>query len=191
MNCNKLQAILAAAAVGCLTACRPAAETSSVVTPEYDKQTGRLSRLTHDSSGNGKPDTVAVMDGNHVVRVEADEDENGTVDRWEYYTSSGQATPGQAPDVLEHVERATRRDGHINRWEFFENGKLVRVKEDTDGNGKVDKWEQYTDGTLTEMALDTAGRGTPDRKLIYNPEGGFDHIEVDKDGSGHFERLKP
>jgi hypothetical protein len=191
MACNKLQALIAAVAVACLTACGPATETSSGITPEYDKQSGRLSKLAHDSNGNGKPDTVAVMDGNRVVRVEADEDENGTVDRWEYYTSSSQATSGQAPDVLERVERATRRDGQINRWEFFDSGKLVRVNEDTDGNGKVDKWEQYADGTLTEIALDTTGRGTPDRKLIYSSDGNFDHIEVDKDGSGHFEPLKP
>ena len=184
--------ILGPVAAASLAACSPSAETSAVIQPEYDKHTGRLTKLAHDSNGNGKSDTVAVMDGPRVVRVEADEDENGTVDRWEYYTPSSQIAPtGQAPDVLEKVERSTKRDGRVNRWESFESGKLASVSEDTNGDGKVDKWEEYSDGTLTVLALDTAGRGTPDRKLVYKLDGTFDHIEVDKDGSGRFERVNP
>ena len=78
-----------------------------------------------------------------------------------------------------------------SRWEFFESGKLSSVHEDTNGDGKVDKWEEYSNGTLRVLALDTSGRGTPDRKLVYDLDGNFDHIEVDKDGSGRFERLNP
>ena len=191
-NNLRVRWFLAGFAVLSLTACSPSAETAAVIHPEYDQQSGKLTKLAHDSNANGKFDTVAMMDGNRVVRVEADEDENGTVDRWELYTSSGEASPiGQSPDVLERVERATKRDGHVDRWEFFEHGKLARVNEDSNGDGKVDKWEQYEDGTLREMALDTGGRGSPDRKLLYNADGNFDRVEVDKDGSGRFERVYP
>ena len=194
MNRNNLQVALAGVFLAVLlTGCGPSsAETSSTIQPEYDKQTGRLSKLSHDTNANGKSDTVAFMDGGRVVRVEADEDENGTVDRWEYYAQAGQAASSQnSDDVLARVERATRRDGHVNRWEYFEGGVLARVEEDTDGNGKVDKWEEYADGALRVMALDTVGRGTPDRKLVYRTDGSFDHIEVDPDGSGQFQPLKP
>ena len=101
-----------------------------------------------------------------------------------------QAPPGQAsqggrgaqnsPDkTIERIERATRHDGIVSRWEYFENGSLARVEEDTDGDGKIDKWETYAGGTLSIMALDTLHRGAPTRRLIYRPDGTLDRIEED------------
>ena len=55
------------------------------MTPEYDAQTGKLRLLKYDSDGNGKVDTVSYMDGSRIVRIEIDKDEDGKVDRWEYY----------------------------------------------------------------------------------------------------------
>ena len=55
------------------------------MTPEYDPQTGKLRLLKYDSDGNGKVDTVSYMDGSRVVKIEIDKDEDGKVDRWEYY----------------------------------------------------------------------------------------------------------
>ena len=55
------------------------------MTPEYDPLTGKLRLLKYDSDGNGKVDTVSYMDGSRVVRIEIDKDEDGKVDRWEYY----------------------------------------------------------------------------------------------------------
>ena len=79
----------------------------------------------------------------------------------------------------------------MSRWEYFENGVLTRIEEDTDGDGKVDKWESYRAGTLQTLSLDTTGRGTPDRRLVYAPDGSFVRIEADVTGSGHFEPVKP
>ena len=93
----------------------------------------------------------------------------------------------ESPDkTIERIERATRRDGVVSRWEYFDNGLLVRVEEDKDGDGKVDKWETYTDGSLSTMALDTRHRGKPDRRLVYRPNGTLDRIEADPTGSGTF-----
>lgn len=159
------------------------------VQAEYDKTTGRLSRLEYDANGNGKPDTWAFMDGTRLSRLEADENEDGKVDRWEYYAATQQPSGGRpAP---ERIERATRMDGRVSRREFFERGALARIEEDTDGDGADDKWETYTGGGLSVMALDTQHRGKPDRKLIYRPDGTLDRIEVDPTGSGHFQSLKP
>ena len=159
------------------------------VQAEYDKASGRLSRLEYDANGNGKPDTWAFMDGTRLGRLEADENEDGRVDRWEYY--SGTQQPAGGRPVPERIERSTRMDGRVSRREFFEGGALARIEEDTDGDGANDKWETYTGGVLAVMALDTQHRGKADRKLIYRPDGTLDRIEVDPNGTGQFQPLKP
>lgn len=175
----------------CVGACGQASGQSGDkrVQAEYDKATGKLTRLEYDGNSNGKPDTWAFMDGTRLIRLEADENEDGRMDRWEYYAAAAQPTPGQP--VPERIERATRMDGRVSRREFFEAGKLARIEEDTDGDGRDDKWETYTAGVLTMMALDTVNRGKPDRRLIYKPDGSLDRVEVDPTGSGRFQPLKP
>ena len=175
----------------CLGACGQASgqRGDTRVQAEYDKKTGRLTRLEYDGNSNGKPDTWAFMDGTRLIRLEADENEDGKVDRWEYYPPSPHSPAGRP--VPERIERSTRMDGRISRREFFEAGQLARIDEDTDGDGANDKWETYTAGVLTVMALDTEHRGKPDRRLIYTPDGALDRIEVDPTGSGRFQPLKP
>ena len=103
--------------------------------------------------------------------------------------------PGAAPETvdktIERIERATKFDGKVSRWEYFTGGALSKIEEDTDGDGKVDKWETYADGSLSVMALDSQKRGTPDRRLVYRPDGSLDHIEADPTGSGTFTPLQP
>ena len=96
----------------------------------------------------------------------------------------------ESPDkTIEHIERATHRDGVVSRWEYFENGMLVRVEEDKNGDGKIDKWETYTDGSLETMTIDTTHHGKADRRLVYRPDGTLDRIEIDPTGSGTFTLL--
>jgi hypothetical protein len=200
-----------------LSACRqapPPAAAPAKITPTYDSSTGTLKELAADSDGDGVVDTWGYMDGTRVVRVEVDENGDRVVDRWEFHRApagrAGQA--GQAGQVgqvrqvpravelrrggvespdktIERIERATRRDGVVSRWEYFENGFLVRVEEDKNGDGKIDKWETYSDGSLATMAIDTVHRGKPDRRLVYRPDGTLDRIEVDPTGTGLFQPL--
>ena len=169
--------------------CQPASEAADAkrVQAEYDKESGRLTRLEYDSNANGKHDTWAFMDGARLTRLEADENEDGRIDRWEYYPQT--ASAGGRP-VPERIERSTRMDGRVSRREFFERGTLARIAEDTDGDGADDKWETYAGGVLQVMALDTGRRGKPDRRLIYKPDGSLDRIEADADGSGRFQPVK-
>lgn len=195
-----------------VAACSKAPAAAETVRPSYNKE-GRLTRLEYDSDGDGKIDTWGYMDGARIVRVEVDENGDGTIDRWEYHSQSSVPSPQSsvardessvdrrqapsAPDnTIDRIERATRHDGRVSRWEYFNKGLLSRVEEDTDGDGKVDKWETYVGGTLSMMALDSQARGTPDRRLMYRPDGTLDRIETDPDLSGpdlsgHFQPLPP
>jgi hypothetical protein len=153
------------------------------VHPTYDEKTGRLTRLAYDSDGDGSTDTWGVMDGARVVRVEADENQDGKVDRWEHHLSPSDGQGLSPLETIERVERSTRHDGQVSRWEHFEKGVLVRVEEDTNGDHKVDKWETYAGGSLISMALDTEGLGKPDRRLTYRFDGSLDRLERLSDGS--------
>ena len=116
------------------------------------------------------------MDGSRVLRVEIDTDQDGKIDRWEYYGTDQQ---------LARVEISGRRDGKVSRIEHYRQGALVSAEEDTAGTGRFDKWETYEDGHLSMVAFDTTHRGAPDRRLIYGPNGSA-RVEVDATGTGHF-----
>ena len=79
---------------------------------------------------------------------------------------------------IARVDVSTRRDGKVDRTEYYENDALVRAEEDSDEDGKADKWETYEAGRLASVAFDTLHRGTPDRRLIYGVDGST-RLEVD------------
>ena len=165
------------------------------IRPEYDN-TGKLQKLEYDRDNDGKVDTYGYMDGTRVVRVEVDQNADGKIDLWEFHRAQdAAAAPGAAPQTvdktIERIERATKFDGKVSRWEYFTGGTLSEIEEDTDSDGKVDKWETYADGSLSVMAFDSQKRGTPDRRLVYRPDGSLDHIEADPTGSGTFTPLQP
>src|SRR4026209_1831719 len=78
-------------------------------TADYDAATGRLRRLTFDANQNGHNDAVSVMDGTRIDHIELDTDENGTVDRWEYYGAGRH---------LVKVGVSRQNDGIIDAFEF-------------------------------------------------------------------------
>jgi hypothetical protein len=179
-----------------LPACSQA-ERDTQIQATYDQQTGKLSQLTYDSNNNGTPDSWTYMDGTTLIRSEIDHDEDGLVDRWEYFDADRQlekvglslANDGivdswvyQGPDgTLLKVEVSTARDGTANRTEYYEAGQMVRAEEDSDRNGAIDKWETFSGGVLTSVAFDTEGTGAPTRRLVYGPGGNLDRVESGDD----------
>ena len=181
---------------------------TNAITPVYNKKTGRLELLKYDSDGDGKFDTFTYMDGPTLLRIEIDKDEDGKIERWEYYGPGkkleriglSRANNGVA-DTWEYIDAAgavsrieiAEHDGRgsgnvtkrIARTEYYERGALVRAEEDTDGDGVVDKWETYDGDRLAVVAFDEAHRGQPTRRLTYAPDGVV-RVEVDPSGSGHF-----
>jgi len=148
-----LAVVMLAAVFG---ACREGRD-SAAIQPTYDN-TGSLRMLAFDSDHNGTPDTWSHMQGSRIARLEIDANEDGAIDRWEYYDSNQR---------LERVGTARQRDGRIARTEFYQGGVLARAEEDTDGNGMVDKWETYANGVLASVAFDTEGAGQPTRRIQY------------------------
>ena len=177
------------------------ASANGAIQAKYDDN-GRLKQLLYDRNKNGRVDTVAFMDGTRFIRIEIDSDEDGLVDRWEYYGADqklekvgfSKANDGQpdtwvyrdVKDDVRKIEMSTRRDGKVSRTEYYDNGSLVRVEEDSDGDGKVDRWESYLDGVLRTVAFDTTGRGKPDRRLVYDAAGAVERLELDSHGDGKF-----
>lgn len=176
------------------------------IEPVYDQNTGRLQLLKYDSDGNGTPDTFSYMDGARVLRIEIDKDEDGNIERWEYYGADQQiekvgfsrandgkedawSYPGPNGAIV-RIELSAGRDGTVTRTEHYEQEALVRAEEDTDADGKIDKWETYEDGRLTSVAFDTTHRGAPDRRLLYGADGSA-RLEVDPDGDGQFVAARP
>ena len=179
----------------------------SGITPAYDKETGRLERLDYDSDKDGKIDTVSFMDGQKVVRIEIDKNQDGKVERWEHYDQSQKlervgfsrsndgkedAWSYEGPDgTVARIDVSLSRDGKVSRREFYEKELLVRAEEidpSTDGDTwKPSRWETYDpSGRLNTVAFDSTARGTPDRRLIYDADGTA-RLELDADGDGRFE----
>jgi hypothetical protein len=203
-GCLILVAAVAGMAAACAAGDRPRAL--------YDPDSGRLQRLEHDVNGNGRNDAVGVMDGTQVRRQELDLDENGHVDRWDFYGAGNVLEKigfsRQNDGVLDayafytdkgalrRIEISTSRDGRFDRVELYQEGVLVRSEEDTDRDGRPDKWETYRrrpvaapgepQYAITSVAFDDVGRGTPQRRFVYGDSGQVTLVETDADGDGQF-----
>jgi hypothetical protein len=195
-------ALAASLAAACSDPDRDRIKHTTVAT--YDQKSGRLTELTYDRNHNGTIDTWTEMDGRRPLRSRIDLDEDGTIDRWEYYDEKGGLTKVgfsrahngkvdawaySAPDgSLARVDVSSTQNEHaIDRREFYERGVMVRVEEDGNRDGRVDRWETYENGSLKTAAMDENGDGVADRRLTY--EGGvLVLIESEPDRSGRFTR---
>ena len=189
-----------------LVACQQTTTPPKRIEPTYNKNTGKLELLRYDSNGDGKFDTFSYMDGTRILRIDIDQNEDGKIDRWEYYGPNqklekvgfSRAQDGvedawsffNAAGATERIEISTRRTHKVDRIEYYQNGALTRAEEDSDGDGRFDKWETYDGERLASVAFDTLRRGTPDRRLIYGADGSA-RMELDPQGTGTFVAAPP
>jgi hypothetical protein len=183
--------------------------------PVYDTA-GRLSQLAFDFNKNGRNDSVGYLEGTRILRIELDADENGKVERWDFYGDDRKVTKvglSQRNDgvmdaqafytaggMLQRIEVSTRRDGRYDRTEYYEANVLVRSVEDTNGDGRADKWETYRPApdagpgvppyAITSTAFDDSGSGRPERRFFYGPKGTIARVEIDPDGDGVFTAVR-
>lgn len=182
--------------------------------PTYDTTTGKLTQLTFDRDHDGVVDTWTEMDGATPLRSRIDLNEDGKIDRWEYYDRQGQLLKvgfsrknDGRPDAWAYANAdgrvvrvevsSTSDERHIDRWEHYEasraaangdpTGSLVRAEEDTNRDGRPDTWETYSNGALATVAMDQDGDGRPDRRLTY-AGATLVKIETDPDASGAFRK---
>jgi hypothetical protein len=175
--------------------------------PTYDERTGRLKELTSDANANGRIDTWTEMDGSRPVHSRMDRNEDGRLDRWEYYAADGRlvkvgysrrddgkpdawAEPTPDGRISRVLVSSAGDESKIDRWETYDPADpdaLTAVDEDTDQDGRPDKWEKYVAGHLTTAAFDENGDGRPDRRLTYDA-GVLALIESDADSNGRFSR---
>lgn len=179
---------------------------------KYDAKTGKLTEITYDKNKNGRVDTWVDMDGSRPVSARIDGDEDGKIDRWEYYTPSGvlqkvgesRAKSGAVdmwaymgadgtPDRVEFVEvsNVTGKEGIVRR-EHFQGGVKVRGEEDTDGDGIIDRWETFTGGRLTAVEFDDDKKrdGRPVQRMTYDDRGALIAIETEPDGQGGYKKKR-
>ncbi len=193
---------LVALCAGCSRPANPR-ETSGIV-PTYDTKTGRLTQLAYDSNHNGTFDTWTDMNGSRAVQTRIDRNEDGKIDRWEYYDDHGKLVkigmstgdtgkPDEwafagADGKSRRIEISSSADEKkIDRWEHYDGDTITAAEEDTNHDGVVDKWESYEAGQLKAASFDENGDGKPDRRLTY-AAGALVGIDTDPDASGSFRK---
>jgi hypothetical protein len=204
--------LIVAAALASLTACADAAgqRQAQSTKPTYDKETGRLKELAYDATTNGRADTWTDMDGARPLRSRVDRDDDGKIDRWEYYDEQRRLVKvgfsrraDGTPDAwafsgddgkVDRIELSSARDEQkIDRIEYYDTtrakpdgqGALIRAEADTNQDGRIDQWETYQDDALRSIAYDENRDGTPDRRLTY-AGASLVAIESEPDASGRF-----
>lgn len=195
---------LAALAASLVSACSdPEKEQLRKTTvPTYDKTTGKLKQLTFDYNKNGVIDTWTDMDGARPVFTRQDRNEDGKMDRWEYFDDGAKlvkvgfsrrddgkpdAWAYSGPDGrIARIEVSyTSDEKTIDRWEFYASDVLVRSEEDTNGDGRPDKWETYVNGGVKTASFDDDKDGRADRRFTYEGAA-LAFIESEPDASGAF-----
>ena len=132
-----------------------------------------------DTDADGRIDRWEYFDADaQLTQVGTSSANDGIEDTWTWVTPIG----GEA-----RIDRSRRRDRQIDRHEFYKGDTLVRVEEDSNADGRVDKWERYEEGRLIEASFDTTlSRGRADRRLTYGANGMVVSIATDPEGDGTF-----
>lgn len=118
-----------------------------------------------DSDGDGKPDLWITREGERVVLIQRDRNQDGVPDlRARYLYENGQK------------EGRVIGDRDFNRqpdyWRLDLQNRPVREWGDQNGDGEPDLWSFYgAEGRKVWMVLDKNGDGRPDAWLYYGPSG--------------------
>jgi hypothetical protein len=98
---------------------------------------GRPMREEADRDFNGQIDEVTQFTEGRVSIQEIDTSGNGTIDTKIFY-QDGQ--PVRAERDMKN--RSTVAEWRPDRWEYYVDGRTVRIGTDLDGDGKVDRWDR-------------------------------------------------
>jgi len=98
---------------------------------------GRPMREEADRDFDGRIDEVSHFTNGRISLQEIDTDGNGVIDTKIFYEA------GQ-PDHAERdmTNRSSKGHWQPDRWEYYTDGRTVRIGTDIDGDGKVDRWDR-------------------------------------------------
>ena len=103
----------------------------------YYDDDGRSLREEADRDLDGRMDIAKVFQDGQVVRKELDENHDGTIDTKIFMQNS---KPLRAERDL--AGRSKGDAWHPDRWEYYEEGRIVRMGTDLDGDARVDRWDR-------------------------------------------------
>ena len=102
----------------------------------YDDE-GRSLREESDRDFDGRMDMALVFQDGKVVQQEIDENRDGKVDT-KIFLDNGK--PSRAERDL--AGRSNSQQWRADRWEYYEEGRMVRMGTDLDGDSRVDRWDR-------------------------------------------------
>jgi hypothetical protein len=103
----------------------------------YYSDEGRPLREEADRNFNGQMDEVIFFEDGRIIRIEQDTSGNGRVDTKIFYEGG---MPVRAERDM--AARSTGTNWQPDRWEYFEEGRVIRQGTDLDGDGRVDRWDR-------------------------------------------------
>lgn len=104
----------------------------------YYNDEGRPLREEADRNFDGTLDTITYFQDGRMVRVETDDNGDGRIDSKTYFDDDGHVLRTER-DI---AGRSTATNWHPDRWEYYEQGRMVRMGTDVDGDGRVDRWDR-------------------------------------------------
>jgi hypothetical protein len=114
---------------------------------------GRPMREEADRDFDGRIDEVTHFTDGRIRLQELDTTGNGVIDTKIFY-EAGQ--PERAERDM--ANRSTKDEWHPDRWEYYVDGRTVRIGTDIDGDGKVDRWdrdeERIRSSALAQQSVD-------------------------------------
>jgi hypothetical protein len=102
----------------------------------YDDE-GRSLREESDRNFDGKMDVALIFQDGKIALKELDENHDGKLDT-KIFMEDGK--PLRAERDL--AGRSTAQHWQPNRWEYYEEGRMVRMGTDLDGDERVDRWDR-------------------------------------------------
>ena len=121
----------------------------------FTDASGNASRVERDLNFDGDVDLWQYPDANGtVVEEEMDLDRDGRVDVVTYYDEAGGLTK---------KELALDFAGSFTVFKYYnEKGQLLRVEQDEDADGKVDRWDYYENDKRVRVGWDEDSDGIPE-----------------------------
>ncbi len=143
-----------------------------------------------DANGDGRPDITIVLENGHELCRAVDLNFDGVVDAYSYFDANGQLRrrehdydkDGQIDEIsvfkagqIAEKDQSTALAQHLDTWDFYQAGALVRTERDSNGDGVIDQWWEYPKPgcPLIHADVNNDGRPDPGATIDYCKETGY------------------